>query len=72
MLRNPEELPLVLADQRVVGRDIPRANSLDEGDVGVRLVLFCYWFDGRNGNRMLKIATDQVRESVVAGWEQSK
>jgi len=59
VLRNPEELPLVLADQRVIGREIPGANPLYEGDIGV---LFANWLDGRHGNRMRKIAILTRRE----------
>jgi hypothetical protein len=46
VLRNPEELPLVLANQRIVGRCIPCANPFYQGDIGVRLVLSYYGLDG--------------------------
>jgi hypothetical protein len=52
MLRNPEDLTLILADKFVVGRDIPAPHPLYKGDVGMRLEFTCYRLDGRHGLRM--------------------
>ena len=52
VLRNPEDLPLILADQRIVSRDITSAYPLDQGYVGVLLVFSCNRLDGRHGSWM--------------------
>ncbi len=46
VLRDPEDLPLVLADQGVVGSDIAAANSCDQRHVGMLLVWCRNWLDG--------------------------
>jgi hypothetical protein len=46
VLRNPEDLPLVLADKRVVRRHIAGADLCYQRHVGMLLVLTRYWLDG--------------------------
>jgi hypothetical protein len=41
VLRNPEDLAVVFADEFIVGRDIAAANPFDQGYVGMLLVLSC-------------------------------
>jgi hypothetical protein len=52
VLRNAEDLALVLADQRIVGRYIPFADPFDQGYVGMRLEFTCNRLDGRHGGWM--------------------
>jgi hypothetical protein len=53
VLRNPEKLPLVLANKRVVGRDITGADPFYQGHVWMLLVLSCNRLDGCHGNWLL-------------------
>jgi hypothetical protein len=46
VLRNPEDLPLVLADKRVVRGHIAGADLRYQRHVGMLLVLCRYWLDG--------------------------
>jgi hypothetical protein len=46
VLRNPEDLPLVLADKRVIRGHIAGADLGYQGHIGMLLVLTRYWLDG--------------------------
>src|SRR6202035_4593654 len=51
MLRNPEDLPVVLSNQLLERRDVPTASALNERNVGVNLVR--YWgLDGGHKERL--------------------
>ena len=54
MLRNPEDLPVVLADQRIVGRNIAAAHPVDQGYVGMRFEFSCNRLDGRHESWLRK------------------
>ena len=74
VLGDAKELALVLADQRIVGRDIAVAHPCDQGYVWMRLELSCYRLDGRHGRWLRKIRRTRwgclrgsVRKSVPDG-----
>jgi hypothetical protein len=43
--RNPENLPLVLANQRIVCGNITTAYPFYQGYVGMLFAFTCYWLD---------------------------
>jgi len=60
VLRDPEDLPVVLADQRIVRRNIPAAYALYQRHVGMLLVLSCNWLDGCHGSKFRKFVQRTV------------
>jgi len=52
VLRNPEDLALVLAHECIVGRDIPGADPFNQGHVRMLLVFAFNLLDGCHGDWM--------------------
>jgi hypothetical protein len=76
VLRNPEDLAIVFADEFVVRRDVPGLNPLYEGNIGVRLVFVRYGLDGRHGSWLRGILRGVARRrptrlSVIDGRRRS-
>jgi hypothetical protein len=65
VLRNPEDLPVVLADQRIVGRDIAAAHPFNQGYVGMRFEFSCNRLDGRHGGWLREWDTLDGRSSPI-------
>jgi hypothetical protein len=73
VLRDPEYLAIVLANEFIVRRDVTLADPVYQGHIRMLLVFACYWLDGRHWGWLREICCrggyipDSLRLSVMDG-----